>query len=234
MALILIAEDEREIRLRWRDLLKAEGYEVRLARDGVEALAAFDASLPDLVLLDVNMPNMNGFRVCEEIRRRDGLVPVVFLTALDSDTNELRGLGLGADDYISKAADEQVWLARVRLRLERAAAYEERAAAASTLRLGRATLDLVRRTVTFADGLQPSRLTVTEADIVRLLLSGDGRTLSVDEILDSLRGKGFVGAPSIVRTHICNLRVKLGPEGSRITAERGSGYSLALNSQKGK
>lgn len=227
MALILIAEDERVIRERWRKVLKGEGYDVRTARDGEEAVARFEEFLPDLVLLDVNMPRMNGFRVCEEIRRRDGLVPVVFLTAFDSEVNEVRAFGIGADDYISKSVSDEVWLTRVRARLARQVALTGATAQPDApLHLGEATVDLGQRLIIFPGNGDRVRLTATETDLIRLLVSRRGKAFGVDEILKALRGRGFVGTPSIVRTHIYNLREKLGPFGGKIVCSRWKGYSL--------
>ena len=110
---ILIAEDEPSARRGFRALFEGEGYAVRIARDGEEALAKFREHRPDAVLLDVMMPKMNGIAACSEIRKSDPLVPILFFTAMPSDVGAVRALGLGADDYIDKAKSPEELLARV-------------------------------------------------------------------------------------------------------------------------
>lgn len=110
MSEILIVDDERLIREGLKMTLQGEGYEVRTARDGDEALNKIAERRPDLVLLDVMMPRMNGFRCCEEIRKTDPLLPVIFLTAKDSEADQVRGIGLGGDDYVSKATGDALLL----------------------------------------------------------------------------------------------------------------------------
>ena len=116
---ILVAEDESAIREGLCALLESEGYTVRAAVDGEDALRLFRECRPDLVLLDVMMPKKNGYAVCSEIRSSDQDVPILFLTAKDGDSDELRGLTLGADDYISKTSSQPVLLARIAAVLNR-------------------------------------------------------------------------------------------------------------------
>ena len=114
MAEILVVDDERSVRNGLKALLSTGGYSVRLARSGLQALEQFRTRRPDLVLLDVMMPGTNGFDVCREIRREDALVPILFLTSVENEANQVRGFGLGADDYISKTAGEAELFARIR------------------------------------------------------------------------------------------------------------------------
>ena len=107
---ILLADDERAFRSGMKALLESEGFAVRTARDGEAAVRKFAERVPDVVILDVMMPRMNGFRACEEIRKTDRRVPVVFLTAKDDEVDQVRALGLGADDYVSKSAPEAMSL----------------------------------------------------------------------------------------------------------------------------
>ena len=109
---ILLADDERAFRSGMKALLESEGFAVRTARDGEAAVRKFTERVPDVVILDVMMPRMNGFRACEEIRKTDRRVPVVFLTAKDDEVDQVRALGLGADDYVSKSAPEALLVAR--------------------------------------------------------------------------------------------------------------------------
>ena len=224
MAEILIADDDRLIREGMKALFAGEGFSVRTARDGEDALKKFAESRPDLVLLDVMMPKANGFKACEEIRRLDRLVPIVFLTAKDSEADEVRGIGLGADDYVSKTAGEAVLVARVRRALERAAAIDADVSPPRVLKLGAVTVDFDRLTVSGpgADG----RLTRTEADILQLLALRAGSPMTGDELIAALRGEGYACEDGMVYTHVSNLRRKLGPAACLLANDRSSGYRL--------
>ena len=124
MAEILIAEDERNVREGLEDLFVGAGYGVRTAKDGEDALTAYTRRRPDLLLLDLMMPRRDGFEVLSEIRRRDPLLPVLLLTACGEQVDKVKGLGWGADDYITKPFDVNELLARVARALQRAAAVE--------------------------------------------------------------------------------------------------------------
>ena len=196
---ILVVDDERVIRAGLVQLLSGAGFVVREARDGEAALVAVAERRPDLVLLDVMMPGMDGFKVCERLSAVDRELPVVFLTAKDSESDQVRGLEVGADDFLSKTAGEEVLLARVRKALAR-----------------------VKR---LAANSAPSACTKTEADIYRLLSSARGRWFTYREIFDSIRGEGYYGDEGAIRTQMSRLREKL-PPGERIEAKRGCGYAL--------
>lgn len=226
MAEILLADDERTVRDGLKTLLTGEGFSVRTARDGEEALAKFSEKRPDAVLLDVMMPKLNGFKACEEMRALDPLVPVVFLTAKDSEADQIRGMGSGADDYVSKTAGEEVLLARLRRALSRCEAFTAAGKSARLLKLGRVTVDLDRRTV--VGGETPETLTASEADLLRCLASAPGEPFSTDRILSFLRGEGYVGDPATVRMHVMNLRRKLGPAGAMIANLQNAGYYLVV------
>ena len=199
MAEILIVDDERMIRAGLARLLSGAGFSVREARDGKSALAAVAERRPDLVLLDIMMPGMDGFKVCEKLLAADRDLPVVFLTAKDSESDQVRGLEVGADDFLSKTVGEEVLLARVRKALARV----KRLAAAPA----------------------PSEMTKTEADIYRLLSSARGKWFSYREIFDSIRGEGYYGDEGAIRSHVSRLREKL-PSGELIDSKRGRGYAL--------
>ena len=199
MAEILIVDDERLIRAGLAQLLAGAGFAVREARDGKSALAAVAERRPDLVLLDIMMPGMDGFKVCEMLLAADRDLPVVFLTAKDSESDQVRGLEVGADDFLSKTVSEEVLLARVRKALAR-----------------------VKR---LAVAPAPSEMTKTEADIYRLLSSARGKWFSYREIFDSIRGEGYYGDEGAIRSHVSRLREKL-PAGEQIDSKRGRGYAL--------
>ena len=223
---ILIVDDERVVRDGLKALLSGEGFAVRTAHDGADALGKFAERRPDLVLLDVMMPKMNGFVACGEIRKLDRGVPVVFLTAKDSEADQVRGFGLGADDYVSKDAPEAVLVARVRRAIDRCRDISRGAGDGGRLiRVGQVSADTMSLEVS-AEGRAVARLTKTEADILRVLDSDRGRVFSSDELIAALRGEGFACEDTMLYVHVSNLRRKLGPAASLLQTTRGAGYRL--------
>ena len=218
---VLIAEDEPSARRGFRALFEGEGYAVRTARDGEEALAKFNERRPDAVLLDVMMPKMNGIAACAEIRKSDPLVPILFFTAMPSDVGAVRALGLGADDYIDKAKSPEELLARVAAVLRRASSARPHADALS---LGDVTVDFTTMTAA-GDGIS-EELTKSESLFLRLLASERGRCFSFDEIFAALRGEGYVGDDNAVRCIAKRLKAKLGRAGELIANAHGVGYKL--------
>lgn len=218
---ILIVDDERTVRKALSILLRAEGFSVREARSGEAALAAFRERRADLVLLDVMMPGMNGYAVCRELRRLDDSVPVVFLTAKDDDTAELRGFDLGCDDYISKSASDELLLARIRHALRRAEPSESDV----VVRLGGVEVDLRTREVSDR-GSVLSRLTETELRILRVLAESRGTDFTVDDLVEVLRGKGYACEDTMIYSHVYHLRRKLGRASELLSCARFSGYRL--------
>ena len=229
MAEILVVDDELAVRRGVKALLQGEGYGVRTAKSGADALAVLAERRPDLVLLDVMMPGMNGFRVCEEIRKGDRLLPVVFLTAASSEADQVRAMGLGGDDYIAKSAPPSVLLARVGRALARGADVASSISRRSpdVVRLGRVSVDM--RSLAVADGAGASEfLTRTEADILAMLFARRGECVSHDELVEGLRGEGFACEDSMIYSHVSRLRRKLGPAGQLIVSARGAGYRLGV------
>ena len=227
MAEILVVDDERTIREGLKMSLSSEGFAVRTARDGDDALRKIGEHKPDLVLLDVMMPRMNGFVACESIRREDKLLPIIFLTAKDSEADQVRGIGLGADDYISKDCGDAMMLARINRALARSSAIGEsvRSASAATIALGAVSVDMKTFAV-MEKGEEIARLTKTEADILKLFDSQRGELIVLDDIITELRGNGFACEDAMLYVHISNLRKKLGPASSMIVNKRGVGYGL--------
>ena len=227
MAEILIVDDERVLREGVKANLSGEGFDVRTARDGDEALKKIAEKRPDLVLLDIMMPKMNGYKCCEAIREKNKLLPVIFLTSKDSEIDQVRGIGLGADDFVSKTSSEAVLLARINRALARSAAIGECAkkSASATIDLGKVSVDLKTFAVT-EDGKEIARLTKTEADVLKLLASQRGELVVTDDIITDLRGNGFACEDTMLYMHICNLRKKLGSASALIVNKRGVGYTL--------
>ena len=227
MAEILLVDDEKALRDSLKPVLQGEGFEVRTARDGDEALVKIAEKRPDLVLLDVMMTRMNGYKCCEKIREKDQLLPVIFLTSKDGDADQVRGMSLGADDFVSKDADDAVLLARINRALVRSGAINEsvRKAAGTTIELGAVLIDL--KTFAVAEkGEEIARLTKTEADMLRFLAAHRGELVIADDIITELRGNGFACEDAMLYMHMCNLRKKLGSAGPMIVNKRGVGYIL--------
>jgi len=221
---ILLVDDERSMRKSFRTLFEAEGLSVCEAKNGEEGVAAFLETRPRLVLLDVMMPKMNGIQACERIRELDASVPILFLSAVPSETTKLRAYGVGADDYIEKACNPDLILAKVR------AALRRRPVAATAgplprIRLGSTEVDPVNLDV-LRGGKACGRLTRTEGDILRVLASERGRTFTTDELIARLRGEGFACEDTMLYVHVSNLRRKLGPAAELLSSGRGVGYML--------
>ena len=218
---ILIADDEATARRGFRALFEGEGYEVRTARDGDEAVAKFRERRPDAVLLDVMMPKTNGIVACTEIRKADPFVPILFFTAMPSDVGAVRALGLGADDYIDKEKSPEELLARVAAALRRANISRP---SGDVLSIGGVSVDFSTMTAS-GDGIS-AELTKSEALFLRLLSSERGKCFSFDEIFAALRGEGYIGDDNAVRCIAKRLKAKLGRAGELISNARGVGYKL--------
>ena len=217
MEKILVVEDDADIQEVLKNYRMAEGYEVRLAEDGVEGLAAFQSWGPDLVLLDVMLPKVDGFAVLELIRK-ESLVPVLMVTAKDSVEDQVRGFHLQADDYIPKPFDMPVLLCKIAAVLRRTGRTEQK----KDLVYGGLKLDEEGHHL-FNEG-QEVELTQKEFDLLRLFLKNSGRVFTRQNLLDQVWGEDYFGDERIVDTHIKNLRKKLGNQ--LIETVRGVGYRL--------
>jgi phosphate regulon transcriptional regulator PhoB len=221
---VLIVEDERDIRDLVVHHLKREGYQVSAASSGEEALRQVQAAPPDLVLLDLMMPAMDGLEVCRRLRQdpATAMLPIVMLTAKGDEVDRVLGLEIGADDYIVKPFSPKELLARVRAVLRRS----RPAPGAAPLTLGALVMDLGTHTASVG-GLALA-LTPKEFDLLRALVEARGRVLSREFLLD--RVWGYAHASEIesrtVDVHVRRLRVKLGPEGRRILTVKSVGYRL--------
>ena len=230
MSEILVAEDEANIREALADLLESEGYAVRTAADGAEALAAYAQKRPDLLLLDVNMPKMNGFDVCREIRRTDARLPIVMLTARVEEIDKVRGLERGATDYVTKPYGMNELLARVAAHLRQASAYAESVPAeapapepSATFRFGSHTVDTKR--FVLVDGRRHTMpLSVREVQLLRHFVDHPGEVATRDDLLNLYWGYDYGGVTRTVDQHVAVLRKKLGSDGDRIETVPRIGY----------
>jgi len=224
MAEILVVDDERAMRNAMKSLLESEGFAVTLAKGGDDALSSFNSHRSDLVLLDVMMPGKSGIQTCEELRKIDPLVPVIFLTAVPSDTTKVRAFGAGADGYVGKSENPDVLVAHIRAALKKAKAAST-AASDGKVRLGAVTVDLTLLRVTGPDGLDEP-LTRTEAAIFATLNNSRGEYIDNDTLFSAVHGTGCSGNPSKIRNHISTLRRKLGPARDMIVNHHSAGYRL--------
>jgi two-component system OmpR family response regulator len=221
---ILVVDDERNIVELVATALRYEGFEVRTAANGKEALAAVRDFAPDLVVLDVMLPDADGFELQARMRGDGEHVPVLFLTARDAVEDRVRGLTLGADDYMTKPFSLEELVARVRSVLRRTAGTDT-----ASHRLAFADLELDEETREVRRGGRQIDLSPTEFALLRYLLLNPRRVLSKAQILDHVWQYDFGGDGRIVETYISYLRKKVDREGPPlIHTFRGVGYSLRL------
>jgi phosphate regulon transcriptional regulator PhoB len=221
---VLIVEDEPDIRDLLAFHLEREGYHVTRSRTGADALRQVRARPPDLILLDLMLPELDGLEVCRRLRQdpRTASVPIVMLTARGEEVDRIVGLELGADDYIVKPFSPKEVVARVRAVLRRAGARDGAAPVVS----GRLVIDPDRHTVQVDAAV--IELTPKEFDLLRALAEARGRVLSREFLLDRVWGYAAAGEieSRTVDVHVRRLRMKLGDEGRRITTVKGVGYRL--------
>ncbi len=223
---ILVADDDLAVRESLRRSLAFNGYDVSLASDGEEALAAATGGTPDLVLLDVNMPRLDGLEVCRRIRASGNEVPVLMLTARVEVGDRVLGLDAGADDYLPKPFALEELLARVRALLRRARGTSETEPVDEALTFADLTLDPVTRTVRRGD--RPITLTRTEFELLWVLMQRPRRVLSRELILDEVWGYDFPTTANSLEVYIGYLRRKTEADGEPrlIHTVRGVGYVL--------
>jgi DNA-binding response OmpR family regulator len=221
---ILFVEDEINLQRSLAYILGREGFAVTAARTGEEAVAAFRSLRPDLLLLDLGLPGIDGYEVCRLLRREPAAagVPVIMLTGRGLPNDIVLGLKEYADDYVVKPCDPEVLIARIRAVLRRNGRTPDRAP--EPLAFGTLSLDPLSRDVRSAG--RPIPLTRTEFDILALLAGAPNRVFSRGQIIDRVRGDDYAITERTVDFQVCGLRRKLGPEGSRIETVRGLGYKF--------
>src|SRR5215472_19275166 len=208
---ILVADDDPQLLQLITRNLEWEGYAVVTVRDGQQALEQVQEHTPDLVLLDVRMPELDGFQVCQRVRECSG-VPIIFMTALGLDQDRVRGLDLGADDYLTKPFGVDELLARVRAVLRRAPTAEQQDASAlrTTMTVGDLAMDVAQRTVTMAG--REVALTPLEYRLLALLVQHAGRMVLQESLLEYAWGKQYLGESHLLQVNINRLQRKLEPD----------------------
>lgn len=223
MKTILVVDDEPKIIQISRDYLESAGFSVLSAGDGKAALAVARAEKPDLVILDLGLPEMDGLDVTRALRKNSN-VPIIMLTARDEETDKLIGLELGADDYITKPFSPKELVARVRAVLRR---FESASAAAEVIRAADVTLDVPRMRVTV--GAETVEVTPSEFELLAVLTRQPGRIFTRAQLLDALHGVAIESYERAIDAHIKNIRRKIEPnprEPRYILTVYGVGYKF--------
>ena len=219
MQKILIVEDDIDIQELLRNFLQEVGYEISIANDGMEAISIFSTIHFDLILLDIMLPKIDGFTVCELIRKQSQ-IPIIMLTALSSEDEQIRGLDLQVDDYITKPFSMPILVRKIGAVLRRSSMIPEQEH--QTIAYKNLVLDMDSYTAV-VDGASFD-LTQREFEVLRELLLNQGRVLTRQNLLDKLWKYDFYGDERVVDTHIKNLRKKLGID--FIQTIRGVGYKI--------
>ena len=224
MTRILVVEDEESFSDPLSYLLRKEGYEVSVAETGPVALEDFDRSGADLVLLDLMLPGLSGVDVCRALRHRSS-VPVIMLTAKDSEIDKVVGLEIGADDYVTKPYSSRELLARIKAVLRRGQEPEELMPA--TLESGPVRMDVERHVVSVNGAHTP--LPLKEFELLEMLLRNSGRVLTRAQLIDRVWGSDYVGDTKTLDVHVKRLRSKVEPDPANpkfIVTVRGLGYKF--------
>lgn len=224
MTRVLVVEDEESFSDALSYMLRREGYEVAVAGSGVDALAMFDRNGADLVLLDLMLPGLSGTEVCRALRQRSR-VPIIIVTARDSEVDKVVGLELGADDYVTKPFSSRELVARIRAVLRRGVDADD--LVGSIVEAGPVRMDVERHTVS-VDGRAVS-LPLKEFDLLELLLRNAGRVLTRGQLIDRVWGADYVGDTKTLDVHVKRLRGKIEPDPANpkyLVTVRGLGYKF--------
>ncbi|MET8230931.1 response regulator transcription factor [Micromonospora sp. NPDC005298] len=225
MSRVLVVEDEESFSDALSYMLRKEGFEVSVAATGTDALTEFDRTGADIVLLDLMLPEMSGTEVCRQLRQRSA-VPIIMVTARDSEIDKVVGLEIGADDYVTKPYSPRELVARIRAVLRRQSP-EVADAGAPTLSAGPVRMDIERHVVTVEGGAV--QLPLKEFELLELLLRNAGRVLTRGQLIDRVWGADYVGDTKTLDVHVKRLRSKIEPEPSAprfIVTVRGLGYKF--------
>ncbi|AKK25967.1 two-component sensory transduction protein RegX [Mycobacterium sp. EPa45] len=226
MTNVLIVEDEESLADPLAFLLRKEGFEATVVGDGPSALAEFDRSGADIVLLDLMLPGMTGTDVCKQLRARSS-VPVIMVTARDSEIDKVVGLELGADDYVTKPYSARELIARIRAVLRRGSDAEDAGIGDAILEAGPVRMDVERHVVTV--GGEPITLPLKEFDLLEYLMRNSGRVLTRGQLIDRVWGADYVGDTKTLDVHVKRLRSKIEADPANpvhLVTVRGLGYKL--------
>lgn len=231
---VLIAEDDANLRQGLIDLLEGEGYQVFTAGDGQQALACFRQQAPDLVLLDVMMPELSGYDVCREIRKSDSRTPIIMLTAKGEEIDKVVGLELGADDYVTKPFGLHELRARIAAVLRRSRQHQQEPAASlpQQFSVGQALVDRKRYQVTL--GKQSHSLTSRELKLLEIFHARPNEVLSRNDLLNAAWGIDYFGTTRTLDQHIAQLRKKIEADPASpqfLLTVHGVGYKFQLAGQ---
>ena len=226
MTHVLIVEDEESLADPLAFLLRKEGFEASVINDGAQALSAFDRINPDIVLLDLMLPGMSGTEVCRTLRSKSS-VPVIMVTARDSEIDKVVGLELGADDYVTKPYSARELIARIRAVLRRGGEVGDDELVVAVLEAGPVRMDVDRHTV--AVNGEPITLPLKEFDLLEYLMRNSGRVLTRGQLIDRVWGADYVGDTKTLDVHVKRLRAKIEPDPSNprhLVTVRGLGYKF--------
>ena len=225
MTKILVVEDENSLSEAISFLLRKEGFEVEIAEDGISAVALFEKKGADLILLDLMLPGLSGTEVCRQIRTKSS-VPIIMLTAKDSEVDKVVGLELGADDYVTKPYSSRELIARIRAVLRRSDATLAEGES-SELVVGPVRLDSDRHMISVNN--QPVTLPLKEFELLEFLMRNAGRVLTRTQLIDRVWGNDYVGDTKTLDVHIKRLRAKIEKDPANpelIQTVRGLGYKM--------
>jgi len=228
MTKVLIVEDEISFSDALAYLLKKENYEVEVAVNGTEAIASFNSFSPDLILLDLMIPEVSGTEVCRVIRATSQ-VPIIMLTAKDSEIDKVVGLELGADDYVTKPYSSRELLARIKAVMRRNLSDNSSDEEGSTLSVGTIRMDLDKHQVTVNS--IPVTFPLKEFELLEFLMRNSGRVLTRSQLIDRVWGNDYFGDTKTLDVHIKRLRAKIEEDPANPTiihTIRGLGYKLEI------
>jgi two-component system, OmpR family, response regulator RegX3 len=226
MTSVLIVEDEESLADPLAFLLRREGFEATVVTDGPSALAEFDRAGADIVLLDLMLPGMSGTDVCKQLRARSS-VPVIMVTARDSEIDKVVGLELGADDYVTKPYSARELIARIRAVLRRGGDNDDLGLTDGVLEAGPVRMDVERHVVSVSG--RPITLPLKEFDLLEYLMRNSGRVLTRGQLIDRVWGADYVGDTKTLDVHVKRLRSKIENDPAapvHLVTVRGLGYKL--------
>lgn len=223
-ASVLVVDDDIRMLRMMKRILELEGFQALIASSGEAALKIFDKETPDLVLLDIMMPDMNGYTVCQHIREFSQ-VPIIMVTAKGDDKEKVEGLDIGADDYVTKPFSASELTARVRAMLRRIGIQDK--PPKTIFRYKNLVIDFASHRVMVDN--QELKLTSTEYRLLSYVSSNAGRVVTPDQLLDKVWGEEYIGAPHLLQVNIARIRKKLGDDARNptyIQTRPGIGYIM--------